>query len=116
VAISADGQNYLGAGLLFTCDGEAPLVRITDVTNWVDGYNRDRELSSSRLELAPGWHTFRLEITAARVRLLIDGEVVLEVEGPAAQGGGPTIAEIGLWSQGVQVAVRRVAVEALAVG
>jgi hypothetical protein len=113
VAVSADGRAYFGGGLLYYCDGGEPVARITDVTNWTDGYNRDPTLSSARFDLGPGWHTFRLEVEPGHVRLLIDGEVVVEADDPASGEADPRAVEIGLWSQGVELSVRRVKVEPL---
>ena len=113
VAVSADGRAYFGGGLLYYCDGGDPVARITDVTNWTDGYNRDPVLSSARFDPGPGWHTFRLEVEPGHVRLLIDGEVVLEADDPSSGEADPRAVEIGLWSQGVELSVRRVKVEPL---
>jgi hypothetical protein len=114
VAIAVDGGTYFGAGLLFACDEEAPLVRITDATDWTDGYNRDRTLASRHRALEAGWHTFRLEIRSDRVRLLIDGELVLEAERVPSRGSASSGDKVGMWSQGVQLAVRRVSIEPIA--
>jgi hypothetical protein len=113
VAIAADSGISFGGGLLFTCD-EAPLARITDVTDWTDGYNRDPPLASRRLDLEPGWHTFRLEIQTDWVRLLIDGVLVLEADRDPTRPAESSDPKVGIWSQGVQLAVRRVAIESIA--
>ena len=115
VAVAADGATYLGGGLLYFCDGSKPMARITDVSNWVDGYNRDQEFSSARLDLGTGWHTLRLEVGPGGVRLLIDDKMVLEGVDPTGVAGGSQTAQWGVWSQGVRVAIRRIAVEPLAV-
>jgi hypothetical protein len=96
-----------GGGVLFGCDG-SPRARLTDVTEWTDGYNRDRLLAEAGFAPGDGWHAYRLEVDGDRLRLLVDGAPVLEAADGAAAGGGP--GRVGLWSQGVRLEVRRVAV------
>jgi hypothetical protein len=45
--------------------------------------------------------------------LLIDGEVVAVASADASAAAGSREVKFGLWSQGVQLAVRRIAVETL---
>ena len=114
VAVSPSGAAYWGGGLIYFCDNGDPVVRITNVTDWTDGYNADPELSSKRLNPGGNWHTLRLEVDEGLVRLLIDGEVVLEAADPIGGAATARVAEFGLWSQGVQVAIRRITVEPIA--
>lgn len=107
-----------GGGILYPCDVAGligkPQARITDVANWSDGYHLDRELGAEDFDPEQEWHTYRFEVRGSRLRLLIDGEPVLEttddqVDAAPTADGGP----IGLWSQGVQLAVRRITVTPL---
>ena len=115
VTVGPDGFTPLGGGMLYLCDGSKPVARITDLGAWADGYNRDAALASTRLDPGPGWHTVRLEIAAGELRLLIDGEVATTAT-LAAPAAGAREVTVGLWSQGVQLDVRRVAVVPLSEG
>ena len=100
-----------GGGVIFACD-KVRRARLTDVTNWSAGYNRHRVLDATEFEPGGEWHTYRLEVNGAQVRLLIDGELVLEEEDDEAADDGAA-GEVGVWSHGVQLEVRWVAVFAL---
>jgi hypothetical protein len=113
VAAPADGGAALGGGLLYLCGGGGPLARITDPGDWRDGYNRDPALGSGPCELDAGWHAVRLEVTPGGVRLLVDGRLVAETAGAPVGAPAAGQVDVGLWSQGVALAVRRVRVEAL---
>ena len=112
VVAGGSGGVVWGGGVQWWCDGAGPHARITDVSVWPDGYDHDRELAAAAYDPGPAWRTYRLEVRGAAVRLLVDGAPVLEATAPAvAAGGSPAGAgQIGLWSQGVQVTVRSVAV------
>lgn len=98
-----------GGGVIFACDGVAR-ARITDVTDWTDGYNQDRLLAATAFDPGQGWHAYRLEVDGNRLRLVIDGRPVLAAtDDAAATGDGP--GQVGLWSQGVRLEVRRVAAQ-----
>lgn len=99
-----------GGGVYYPCAdrGPGPLARFTDVTNAADGYYADPELESEPIELDPGWRTLRLEVRGTELTLLIDDEETLTttVERDAAGPGE----QVGFWSEGVRVGLRRLAV------
>jgi hypothetical protein len=97
-----------GGGVIFNCD-KVRRARITDVTDWTTGYNRHRVLDSGKFEPGGDWHNYRLEVDGVRVRLLIDGQPVLEAADEEASDEGEEGA-LGLWSHGVHLEVRWVAV------
>jgi hypothetical protein len=97
-----------GGGVIFDCD-KVRRARVTDVTDWSNGYNRHRVLDVVEFEPGEEWHLYRLEVDGAHVRLLIDGSPVLEVDDDEASDAGEE-GEVGLWSHGVQLEVRWVAV------
>jgi len=108
-----------GGGMFYPCAQAAggpvprPRARLTDVTNPIDGYNGDTELDSGQHELDEGWHAFRLEVRGDGLRLLIDGEEVATAD---IERGQPGPAEqVGFWSQGVRVGIRRFAIYELPV-
>jgi hypothetical protein len=100
-----------GAGVVFGCDG-AIHARLTDVTDWSNGYNRDRVLDDATFDPQNRWHRYRLEVDGNRLRLLIDGRPLLEATDDQAAEGADD-GTIGLWSQGVRLEVRLVTVLAL---
>jgi len=100
-----------GGGVRWGCDGDGPRARITDVSVWADGFNQDRELDGTPFNPGTDWHTYRLEVRGSDLRLLVDGDLLLEASDGAGTGEG---GQIGLWSQGVALTVRRVAVIGLA--
>lgn len=103
---------YWGGGVIYPCGLSDSTVRLTDVSNWTDGYDQDREFA--REEFAPGqeWHQYRLEVRGNELRLLIDGDEVLTGT-EAALRGGLTNGQAGLWTQGVRLSVRRVIIVGL---
>lgn len=107
----ATGQ-YWGGGVIYPCGLASSTVRLTDVSNWTDGYDQDREIA--REVFAPGqeWHQYRLEIRGNELQLLIDGEEVLTGT-EAALPGGLSNGQVGLWTQGVRVSIRRVIIVGL---
>jgi hypothetical protein len=107
VAGGNDGVVW-GGGVIYACDG-VRRARLTDVTAWSEGYNRHRQLDSATFDPGQDWHTYRLEVDGTHLRLLIDGQPVLEAEDDEATGEAQT-GQVGLWSQGVGLEVRQVAV------
>lgn len=101
-----------GGGIFYPCQESTPRARVTDVTNAGDGYNGDSELASERFELDAGWHTFRLELRGDEANLLIDGDEVASATIDRSSLG--TGDQVGFWSQGVRVGIRRIAVYQLA--
>ncbi len=79
------------------------------MTDWARGYNRHRVLDVAEFEPDGEWHAYRLEVEGAHIRLLIDGSLVLEADDEEATDTGEE-GDVGLWSHGVQLEVRRVAV------
>lgn len=100
-------QSVFGGGIFYPCQ-QPTRARLTDVTNAADGYNGDVELAAEPFTLAPGSHTLRLEVRGEEVRLLIDGKTVTEATVQRRPGGSSE--QVGIWSQGVRLAVRRVAI------
>jgi hypothetical protein len=95
--------------VFYPCGGLTPTARITDVSNWTDGYDADRLLGEADFNPEEGWHTYRLEVRGNEFRLLIDGDEVLtaaDTAVPTGISGGQT----GLWTQGTQLTVLRLAI------
>ena len=108
----APGRTY-GAGFLFPCGEDPVQARLTETTLWQDGYNADPVLTDAGFDPGEEWHTYRFEVQADELRLIVDGEELLSGDAvidtdPAAQG------QAGIWSQGVGLEVRRVTVSPLA--
>ena len=110
VVAGNDAEVVWGGGLLFPCNSSTARARLTDLTDWRDGYDRDQELADREVDLDDGWHELRLEVRGADLRLLIDGEEVLTARDPRAGEVVTADSQFGLWSQGVNVSVRRIAV------
>lgn len=107
------GGSPLGAGVIYPCTQPPSRAHIVDLTNAVSGgYNAAPELTAEPFDPGDGWLTYRLEVRGSDLRLLIDDDEVIEATAATAGSGG-TEAEIGLWSQGVRLDVRRVEVLAL---
>lgn len=102
-----------GAGVIYPCGGSEPVARLTNVTVWEDGYNADEPLADQSFAPVGEWQTYRFELRDESLRLLVDGERLLDVESDTGIGG-VTDLEAGLWSQGVGLEVRRFAVYSLA--
>jgi hypothetical protein len=111
VAVGGAGVAW-GGSVVYGCDG-GRRARLTDVTDWTNGYNQDRLLGSGDFDPGDDWHSYRLEVDGTNLRLLIDGRVVLTATDDQA-GGDAQPGQVGLWSQGVVIDVRRVVVEPLA--
>jgi hypothetical protein len=112
VAGPASGGTVWGGGILFPCAQNgttSPRARVTDVSSWQDGYNQDRELGGKTFDPATAWHVYRLEVRGTDLRLLVDGKQLLKTTDTLAPPPDRP-AQIGLWSQGVRLSVRRLAV------
>jgi hypothetical protein len=110
VVAGNDERVVWGGGLFFPCDTSTPRARLTDLTAWEDGYNRDQQLADREIDFDDGWHTVRFEVRGTDLRLLIDDEEVLTASDPRASESVTDEGRFGLWSQGVNVSVRRIAV------
>ncbi len=104
----------LGGGVFFPCSGGSSQARLTEVTSWEDGYNADPVIADASYDPADDWHLYRMEVRDGELTMLVDGEGVVSGEASTAIDGSATDIETGLWSQGVGLEVRRVAVYALA--
>ncbi|MBA2519905.1 MAG: DUF1080 domain-containing protein [Chloroflexia bacterium] len=109
VAGSDQLGRFWGGGVLFGCGGTAPLARITDVSTWTDGYDRDRTLASEDFDPEQEWHTLRLEVRGDELTMWIDGEEVLNATDDQLQARLSS-GQAGLWTQGVSLTVRRLAI------
>ncbi|HEU5431293.1 MAG TPA: family 16 glycoside hydrolase, partial [Thermomicrobiales bacterium] len=114
-AVAGAAANGLvwGGGVIYPCDGGSPRARLTDVTNWADGYNHDQVLAATDFKPGNSWHTYRVEVRGGTLTLFIDGRKLLDSPGARTnwQAGAP--GQVGFWSQGVQLAIRRVTVYGL---
>jgi hypothetical protein len=79
-------------------------------TIWLDVVNPDPEWQKAQTQFNPksGWHTYRVEVQASTVRLLIDGE--LKAEWTDDQDSHPAGGMVGLWAPLAKIEVRRLAV------
>jgi hypothetical protein len=102
-----------GGGVIYPCDGGSPRARLTDVTNWADGYDRDQVLAATDFKPGNSWHTYRLEMRGGTLTLYVDGRRLVDSPGARTnwQAGAP--GQVGFWSQGVQLAIRSVKVYGL---
>lgn len=66
-------------------------------------------ITRTEIKLDSDWHTYRLEVQGNSIRVLLDGTVVIETSDNRYLSPG----QVGLWSQGTQVNVRRFSVIAL---
>jgi hypothetical protein len=103
------GQVY-GGGLHFPCTGTAPAARLSDVAVWEDGYNVDPVFAEDVFDPGADWHTYRFEIRDDRLRLIVDGVGVVAGQPPALLSASVSEVEAGLWSQGVGLEVREIAI------
>ena len=108
IVAGPEGGVVWGGGLLHGCDGEIR-ARLIDVSDWTDGYDRDRPLAATMFEPDRGWHTYRLEVRGNELRFLVDGKLVVEATDDMARIGDGG-AQVGVWSQGARIAVRRIAI------
>jgi len=105
-------QSVWGGGFYYPCGSPQSRARITDVTNPGDGYNGDLELAVKTFDLGDGWHTFRLEFHGDDLQFLVDGDTVATTT--VDRGNGPSSIQVGAWSQGVRVAMRRLSLYKIA--
>ncbi len=110
---SPGAAQMFGGGLIFPCAAETAQARLTDVSVWEDGYNADPVLAEASFDPGDDWHTYRLELRGEELRLLIDGADVVSGTLEASIDPAAADAQAGLWAQGVQLEVRKVAVHAL---
>lgn len=113
---SPGASQVYGGGILFPCSGDGDEARLTNISDWEDGYNADVALSENRFDPGEDWHTYRLELRGNRLRLIIDGVGIVTGKLDTPIDPGATDAEAGLWSQGVGLEVRRIAVYPLPAG
>lgn len=107
----AAGGTVWGGGLIYPCDNQQPVARITDATAWQDGYNQDPTLARAPFSPGNGWHTYRLELDGGTIRLLVDGQQVAQAENARGEELRAAPGQVGIWSQGVRLDVRRVVVD-----
>ncbi|MDQ3044952.1 MAG: hypothetical protein M3R06_07370, partial [Chloroflexota bacterium] len=89
LAARGGDETYVAAGPEWAC---AASLRL---------WNAQGEIGRVAATLAPGWHTYRLEVRGATARLSIDGDVVLSGPAGAAAGG-----QVAVWSSGVALSLR----------
>jgi hypothetical protein len=107
---SPDSGQVFGGGVIFPCSGEPATARLTDVTTWEDGYNADAVIAEKAFTPGDKWRTYRFELRGDRLRLLVDGVGVVSGSIDPSIDPAALDAEAGLWSQGIGVEVRRVAI------
>lgn len=107
--VTATADIARGGGVAFGCPPQPIQAGLRDVSNWETGYFRTPELDTAAFDPGDGWHTYRLEVRGRDLRLLIDDEDIAESTTTAGLPAGVE-SEIGLWSQGVGLEVRRIAV------
>jgi hypothetical protein len=107
---SPAAQAVYGAGLIFPCQGGGTVARLTDAGDWADGYNADPVMANAAFDPGTGWHTYRFEVRGDQLRLLVDGVAVVSGAAEAPLDAQVSDAEAGLWSQGVGIEIRQVAV------
>ena len=83
-------QGFYAGGVEWSC---GPIARL-----WAG----QRAIGSQNLTLDEGWHTYRLEAKGDRIRVSIDGTVVIET----VDATSPIGSQIALWSNGVMFNVR----------
>ncbi|HEU0113596.1 MAG TPA: family 16 glycoside hydrolase, partial [Thermomicrobiales bacterium] len=105
-----------GGGVIYPCDGSSPRARLTDVTNWADGYNHDQALAATDFKPGNSWHTYRLEVRGGTLTLSVDGRKLLDSPGARTDWQAGVPGQVGFWSQGVQLAIRSVTVYGLSEG
>jgi hypothetical protein len=110
---SPGARQVFGGGLLFPCASDTPRARLTDVSVWEDGYNADPVVAEKTFDPGNEWHTYRFELRGDELRLLVDGADVITgtLQAPIDASSGD--AQAGLWSQGVELKVRKVSVHLL---
>ena len=106
---AAAGQFY-GAGVFFPCADGPNKARLTDVSVWEDGFNADPVLAEEAFEPEEDWRVYRFELRGEQLRLVVDDTEVLNASQPGSFGSESAAAEAGIWTQGVGIEVRRIAV------
>jgi hypothetical protein len=103
----ANADRIYGAGILFPCEGDASHARLTDVSQWQDGYHADPLIAENAFDPGEDWRTYRFEFRGERLRLIIDGVGIVSgsLEAPLEASDG---AKAGIWSQGVQLDIRSI--------
>jgi hypothetical protein len=110
VAGNVETEQRYGGGLLFPCAGTPPSARLTGIASWEDGYNADTVIAEKTFDPGDEWHTYRFEVRGDRLRFIVDGVGVVSGSPPAPLDAAASEAEAGLWSQGVGVEVRQIAI------
>ena len=103
---AAVGRVY-GGGVLFPCEGDAAHARLSNVSTWQDGYHADPLIAENAFDPGTGWRTYRFEVREDAVRLIVDGVGIVSgsLDAPLDDAAG---AEAGVWSQGVDLAIRSI--------
>lgn len=94
IGVRGSERGFVAAGVEWACD-EAGKI-------WAD----QKVLTIAPAALQPGWRLFRIEVSGARVRLLVDGVPIAEADGGATAAGS----QIAVWSSGVPLTIRAVRV------
>lgn len=112
VARGGDGAGYW-AGFAPDCNWEP---NEDDIILWaplIESFcAEDGRIAGTEVGLDSEWHTYRLEVQGNTIRVLLDGTVVIETSDNRFLSPG----QVGLWSDGAQVNVRRFSVIALGDG
>lgn len=107
----ASGQ-FFGGGVIYACGSTSPAARITDVSDWTNGYDQDRQLARGAVNPGKDWRHYRFEVRGDEFRLLVDGkEIVTATE--SSLGDGFRSVKGGFWTQGVRLSVRNLKIFAL---
>lgn len=102
-----------GAGVIFPCSGGEAEARLSNVTTWESGYNVAPEIAAQAFDPGDGWHTYRFELRGKKLRLAVDGVVIVSGEADPSLDPAARDVEAGLWSQGVGIEVKSVTVSPL---
>ncbi|MEA2523352.1 MAG: hypothetical protein QOF73_579 [Thermomicrobiales bacterium] len=92
IVVRGSESGYYAGGVEWVC-GTGSSVRL-----WA----LDRLLAQQERSIDQEWHTYRVEVNGDRIRISVDGEVVLEATDASFPSGG----QIALWSNGVKLDVR----------
>jgi hypothetical protein len=103
---------YFGGGVIYACGASRPAARITDVSNWTNGYDQDRQLARGSVDPGDDWRHYRFEVRGNEFRLLVDGTEVLTAT-ESTLGEGFSSGRGGFWTQGVRLSVRNLMIFAL---
>lgn len=107
----ATGQ-FFGGGVIYACGASSPAARITDVSDWTNGYDQDRQLARGSVNPGDDWRHYRFEVRGDEFRLLVDGTEVLSAT-ESTLGEGFSAGKGGVWTQGTRLSVRNVMIFAL---